>query len=362
MENILASAKGLLRNKNLVTIVGVIIVLALLYWGYSSQINSAVQPVSIPVATTTIQPRTEITDDMVTTINVPSISVSENVMKSKTAIVGKYSNVNTVIPNGSMFYTDTVIDKDQLPDSAFIKVKKGEVVYSFNVNMESTYGNSIMPGNMIDLYMKIGDGSSEKVMLGRLIENLEVLAVKDSSGRDVFENTDQARTPSMFIFGVPEDIYLLLMKASYMRSLGVELFPVIHGGQVSTDGTTEVSTQQLADYIEAHSVNIPITQKTETDKLLPTFKAGTVAGTVTVKFPKGCGFDYTCTYTDATGRTLTAKAAKKSKTVSKTVTFAQSGTITAILTEEDGTAHTATYDVVIDNTATNSANTNQVTG
>ncbi|MBR2833395.1 MAG: hypothetical protein IKE75_03070 [Bacilli bacterium] len=362
MESFLASVQRLLRNKNAITIAGIVVILALLYWGYSSQINSAVKPIMVPVAANTIQPRTEITEDMVNVIKVPQISVSKNAIISKNAVVGKYSAVNTVIPAGSMFYKNTVIEQNQLPDSVFVKVKKGEIVYSFDVDMDSTYGNSIMPGNKIDVYMKIGDGTTEKVMLGKLVENLEVLAVKDSSGRDVFENSDENRSPSMLIFGVPEEIYLLLMKASYMGSLGVDLFPVPHGGKVDTNGTTEVSTQQLADYIEAHSVNIPITKKETTDTLKPTVTQD--GNVVSIKFPKGCGFDYTCSYTDATGKTLTAKAAKVSKTVTKKVTFTTAGQVTATLTEEDGTAHTTTYDVTVtDTNATNSATTtDQVTG
>ena len=70
--------------------------------------------------------------------------------------------------------------------------------------MESTYGNSIFPGNMIDIYMKVGDGTDERIMLGKLIENVEVLAVKDSSGRAVFEDTSEERTPSMLIFGLKQ--------------------------------------------------------------------------------------------------------------------------------------------------------------
>ncbi len=340
MDNILIKAKELLRNKNLVTIIGVIIVLGLLYWGYSSQINNAVVPVSVPVATTTIQPRTEITEDMVKTIEVPQITITNNVIKNKTFIVGKYSNVNSVIPEGSMFYTNTVIDKEKLPDSTFVKVKKGQIVYSFNVDLESTYGNAIMPGNKIDIYMKVGNGTTEKVMLGKLVENIEVLAVKDSSGKDVFENTDENRTPSMFIFGLREDIYLLLMKASYMSSLGVELFPVPHGGQVSTEGTTEVSTQQLADFIEAHSVNLPITKKEETDTLLPTFT--NTNGKVTIKYPSKCTSKYKCSYTKDGGTAITVTKKKQ------TVTFTQTGKLTATVIEEDGTEHTANLDVTID--------------
>ena len=344
MENVLVSAQRILRNKNFITIAGVIIILVLLYWGYSSQINKAVQPITVPVATETIQPRTEITDDMVDLIDMPAISVTDNVIKYKNGVVGKYSNINTVIPAGSMFYTDTVIEKSKLPDSVFIKVKKGEIVYNFPVDIESTFGNSIYPGNKIDIYMKTGDGTDEKIMLGKLVENIEVLAVKDSSGRDVFENTSEQRTPSMMIFGLPADINLLLRKAAYMDTMGVELFPIPHGGSVDTSGTTEVSTQQLVDYIEAHAVNIPVEDTTATDELAPTITQN--GNKVTIKYQSGCGSTYTCTYSKNNGSAI------KVKKTSQTVSFTTSGTITATLTEKDGTEHAVTETVTIESTTT----------
>ena len=357
MENFLASAQRIMRNKNFVTIAGIIIVLILLYWGYSTQINNAVQPISVPVATSTIQPRTEITSNMVEMVQMPKIVADkQNVIKSRDYVVGKYSNINTVIPAHSMFYTDSVIDKEKLPDAAFVKVKKGEIVYNFRVNIESTFGNAIMPGNKIDIYMKTGNGSKEKIMIGKLVENIEVLAVKDSSGRDVFENTSETRTPSMMIFGLPTKVYYILKKAAYLNSLGVELYPIPHGGTIDTSGATEVSTQQLVDYIEAHAIDIPITEKETNDTLKPTISQ--TGNVVSVKFPKGCGYTYTCTYTDSTGKILTAKAASKSKKVTKKVTFVQSGTITATLSEEDGTEHTITEEIKIESTTNSAANQN----
>ena len=44
------SAKRFITNKNTVTIIGVLIVLIILYWGYKSTIDSAVNPVKVPVA------------------------------------------------------------------------------------------------------------------------------------------------------------------------------------------------------------------------------------------------------------------------------------------------------------------------
>lgn len=341
MNNLMASAKKFFKNKNVVTVIGVVIILVLLYIGYSTQINNAVEPVQVPVATQTIQPRTQITDDMVQMVDMPNISLSDNVIRSTSLIVGKYSNVNSVIPEGSMFYTDTVIDEEELPDAAFAKVKAGEVVYNFPVDMESTYGNSIFPGNKIDIWMKVGDGDDEKIMIGKLIENIEVLAVKDSSGRAVFENTSDARTPSMMIFGLKNNLYTILRKASYMDSLGVELYPVPHGGEVTEEGATQVSTQQLVDYIDAHSVNIPEPEVTpEEDALMPTVtQTGGNPNTVTLTFPEGCGSTYTCTYVKDGGRSQTVT--KKTQDI----VYTGNGTLTATVQESDGTAHSFTVDI-----------------
>ena len=50
-------------NKNTVTILGVIVIVGLLYFGYTNQINTQVKPVRVPVAAQEIQPRTLITEN-----------------------------------------------------------------------------------------------------------------------------------------------------------------------------------------------------------------------------------------------------------------------------------------------------------
>lgn len=258
MNNFLNKLKQFFKNKNVVTVIGVVLIVLILFGGYQWQINQATAPERIPVATQNIQPRTEITKDMIEYVEIPKNAISENVVKNENLIIGKYSNINSVIPEGSMFYTDVLIEKKELPDIAFVKVKDGEIVYNFSVNMNSTYGNSIFPGNYIDIYMKAEENG--KVMIGKLIENIEVLSVKDSSGQPVFESTTENRTPSMLIFGLPSEMYFIAKKASYMSGspYNVELYPVPHGGSYTEEGATQVSTQYLKDYINANTINIPI--------------------------------------------------------------------------------------------------------
>lgn len=270
------------KNKNTVTILGVVAILVIIYFGYSTTIKNAVTPVRVPVAAATIQPRTLITEEMVTTIDVAAKALQDTeVVRNRDAIIGKYSNVNSVIPKGSMFYSALLTTASELPDSAFVKVGKGEVPYNFPVTMATTYGNSIYPGNKIDIYMK-AENADGQVMVGKLVENIEVLAVKDSNGKHVFENTDEDRVPAFLIFGVKEEINILLRKASYMDNFSVELFPVPHGGKVDTTGSTQVSTEYLKDFINANTVTIQEEKKeetpTNTDKTT-TDKTNTTTGT-----------------------------------------------------------------------------------
>ena len=252
MNNILVSLKKFFTNKNTVTVLGVIAILGLLYWGYNSVIQKEVKPISIPVAKTTIQPRTEITSEMITYINVPASSVSNNVVRLSSGIVGMYTDVNTKIPAGSMFYSEALIKEEQLPDSAFVDVKDGERPYALSVTTSSTYGNSIFPGNVIDIFMKATDENGQ-VMVGRLLSNVDILAVKDSQGNHVFEDTSVNRTPATLLFGVPEDVYILLKKTEYLRSYGVELFPVPYGGTAPA-GDLNVDRQELVDFINSNTV------------------------------------------------------------------------------------------------------------
>lgn len=255
MNNVINSLKRFIRNKNTVTIIGVIVIIGILYWGYNSQIQRQVSPIrNVPVARVTIQPSTLITADMIDYVDIAPIVYNHGaVNRYANTIIGKYTDYNTVIPAGSLFYNDVLITAEDLPDAAFVKIKDGEEVYRFPVNVTTTYGNSIFPGNKIDIYMKAVNVSNQ-IMVGKLIENVEVISIKDSSGRNVFENTQENRTPAMLIFGLSPENHNLLLKASYLNNLSVELFPVPHGGTIERPGGTRVSSQTLKDFINAYTV------------------------------------------------------------------------------------------------------------
>lgn len=249
--------KQILSNKNTVTFIAAILIVLVLYFFYNWRVNQATSPVRIPYAVVEIQPRTVITNDMIGYVEVPQTAIKGNVLTNANNIIGKYTNVNSVIPVGSMFYKSLVIDKNELPDSFLINVPEGYLAYNFSVNVESTYGNSMYPGNYVDVYFK-GIDDNGLLMLGKLIENVEILAVKDSAGRHVFENMAEDRKPSQIIFAVTNEIHLLLRKAEYIRNAELIIVPTSANIQ-DEDGEKlpiTVTSETIKTYIEDKSVTL----------------------------------------------------------------------------------------------------------
>lgn len=92
MNNLTNSMKKFVSNKNTITILGVFVCIGVLYLGYNMRINQKVALTKIPYANQTIQPRTEITSDMISEMEVPAAFLVGSYYINREDIVGKYSN------------------------------------------------------------------------------------------------------------------------------------------------------------------------------------------------------------------------------------------------------------------------------
>ncbi len=263
MGNTTNGLKKFLQNKNTVTVIGVVLAVLVLYVGYNLRVNKAINPITVPYAKETIKGGTQITQEMVGTIQVPPSMLKGNVLTQQSQIIDKYARPDSIIPEGSLFYSTAVVEEGQLPASIILKYPKGYVLYNMAVTTQSTYGNSVYPENYIDIYLKavnkITDGEvtpdADKIMLGKLVENVKVLAVKDSSGQAVFANLDEQRTPAMIIFAVPEEMYLLLKKAEYLRNYDTTLIPVPTNESLQDKpGDVNISSEDLKNWINKVTV------------------------------------------------------------------------------------------------------------
>ena len=241
-----------------------IIAVLVIYFGYTYRIKQQTNPVRVPVAKVDIQPRTLITEDMVEWKEIPGGMSSDNLVRVQSEIVGMYANYNTMIPAGSPFFRSTLVTWKEMPDSAWENIPDGYTVVSLKVDTDTTYGNSIFPGNYIDLYYSTFDDTG-KLLLGKLISSIEVLAVKDADGNHVFENSAELKQPNSLIFAVPENLHLLLRKASYLSG---EIIPVPRNkAYTENPEATKVSSEYIQNYILSQTVILPEQSNNEVGKL-----------------------------------------------------------------------------------------------
>ena len=267
MNNFSIGLKRFFTNKNVVTILLVLVALVLLYWGYTSTIKKETNPVSVPVAVSTINPKTRITAEMITYKNLPGSMLDEKVIRNSGFIVDKYTNINVTVPAGSPFYTDWIVAGDELPGMWIEQLDRDkELPYYYSVGSEDTLGNVILPNSYIDFYMKATDENGT-IMFGRFMKDINIIVVHDGEGKDAFEDQMAINEASKLGFAVSQDFYILLKKAEF---LGVELVIVPRGSAVPTC-TGEcmiVTSSTLRDYIDAQTITIEedVIAETNTDQ------------------------------------------------------------------------------------------------
>ena len=254
MNNFIIGLKRFFTNKNVVTILLVIVILVVLYFGYSGSIKKQTNPISMPVAAQVIGPRTKITSELITYKQVPAGLLDENAIRNVSLILDMYTNINVTVPAGSLFYQEWLIDEANLPGSWIeqLDYEKNEQGYYMDVDVASTLGNNVLPGTYIDIYMKASDENGTPIF-GKLMKNIKVLVVHDGSGNNVFDGIESIGSPSKIGFAVSQDYYMLLKKAEI---LNIDLVLAPRGATVPEQDSVIVTSQTLRDYIDAQTITV----------------------------------------------------------------------------------------------------------
>lgn len=279
MNNLSMKIKKALSNKNVVTILGFILIGVILIVAYNARLDSATAPVKVPYALVTIEPQTKITEDKIGYIEVASDTINDSYHTNANLIIGNYTNLESTIYKGSFFYKEALVSEDALPTSALLDIPEGETLLSIDVNMVSSYYNSLVPGDYFDLYVRtIGVLPDEKnkedeIIVGKLIDKIKILAVKTAEGQNVFGG-DEVRTPAGVLFSLPEELALLVMKAEYfteLQDVAIIEFVIIPRGQKYEANSEEkivatITSEQLEEYINDKTKDIDINEIKENSK------------------------------------------------------------------------------------------------
>lgn len=213
MGNIMVPLKKFLSNKNTITILGVLLGVVVIYIGYSWRVTKSIQPVSIPISSSIMIAGTRITEENIAYTDIPKdvISNMDNIITNVDDIKGKIVSYDSKIPQNGFFFSENVMDEEEMPDSLFSNIQDGYTIFGLEVDNKSTNGNAIFPGSTIDLYLASDiDGLA---LYTRFISSIQVLAVRDEDGKDVFIDRDNPGEPAIMSFAVPEYLYLLLSRA-----------------------------------------------------------------------------------------------------------------------------------------------------
>ena len=268
MDNFVIGLKRFFKNKNVVTILLVIVILVVLYIGYKTSIEKQTNPVAVPVATKEIPPLTKITNDDIKISQIAGSMLSPGVVRSGAEVVNKYTKVNVTVPEGSVFYSEWIDEEANIPGNwiELLDHEAGELGYYMTVDIESTLGNSVLPNTYIDIYMKT-EATGGTIMFGKLLKNIKVLVVHDGEGKSVFAGTDSTGTPSKIGFAVSPDMYTLLHKIEYLYDVSLIIAP--RGSKLPEDcedNCVVVTSSTLRNYVDARTITAPEDVITKKDK------------------------------------------------------------------------------------------------
>jgi hypothetical protein len=254
MGNLMVSLKKFVSNKNTVTILGVLLGIVVLYFGYTWRVNQSTSPVDVPYSVNTMLAQQRITEQDIGIVSVPSELVANwknIILDSKYLTNAKLVSFDSKIAANSFFFAENIIEESKMPDSVFSNIKDGYTIYALDVNSKKTYSNSIFPGDMIDLYLKTSD--EDLLVYGRFIKSIEVIAVKDSQGRNVFEDKDNLKEPAQLLFAVPEDLFLLLKKVENIQG-DFDIDPVPRNDSYTKNAAaTELVNAELESFVRVRT-------------------------------------------------------------------------------------------------------------
>lgn len=254
MNSTLTKLKRFISNKNTVTILCVIAGVVVLYVGYNYRVKSKINPTTVPYAKVKLEARHVITADDIGYMEVNSdvINKSTNLIKNAKSLIGMEVTYGNTIQQNSLFYTGDLTEATLSPDYVLSDIEDGYTAFSLSVDTYTTYGNAIKKNNYIDLWFN-GTDDSKKIIYTNLVKSIKVLDVRDASGVSL-DNPSSTGEPAELLFAVPDDLYVLLVKALNVGKL--EPVPR-NANYTAKPGETQVVSDYVKDYILSKSVTIP---------------------------------------------------------------------------------------------------------
>jgi len=230
--------KQIIRKKVLAIAACTAALLGLLWAGLEIRLRMKLDLQTTYIAARDIPPRTEIQGTDLIETRIPNGYLLDNAVNAKEEIIGKYTEIQGMIPAGSVFYRNMLYSRESLPDYPTTQLKEGQAAYTLETDL-ARLGGEIVPGQRVDIYVSLEQKNGATPVTGCLVSGARVLAVKDHKGMDL---TAEGSTgiPFLAILAVEEQDLQLLSVAEEIGS--VRLFSSSRSYDVSQEAVLQTDS------------------------------------------------------------------------------------------------------------------------
>lgn len=203
-------------NKKAMSYLGLGSLLLINILGFKIAVDKSIDLVDVVVAKEVIRPRTKISEDMIEVKQVPRVYLNENILQSKDDVIGKYTEIESIIPKGGFIDNTMIFDELDLPDFPSLKLKENQNVFSLPTDLVKSSGNSLTNNQRVDLHVTI-PVKKENPISDILLRSVRIINVVDRKGNDMRES--DSKVPSVINLAINEEYISLLKTASEIGSI-----------------------------------------------------------------------------------------------------------------------------------------------
>ncbi|MEA4874335.1 RcpC/CpaB family pilus assembly protein [Anaerorhabdus sp.] len=246
------------KHKGLVSMVLTCLMGILCIAYYYQVIEEVSELIEVPVAIHPLGSRKIILEEDIQMIRVPKCITLENVILEKDEILGKYVKPYQSVATNSLFYEELIALEEDMNDANLFSLNEGEVAMSLDVNIKTSYANSILVGHRIDLYFlgKVtinDDYNNQAIVHGEIVKNARVIAVKDENGKSIDE--DSERESSVIVVALTQEDAHLVAVGKAMGTIN----PMISYDNINQAGTTNYfDLDKIKNIILGNSVDVTL--------------------------------------------------------------------------------------------------------
>lgn len=179
----------------------------------------------VPVVARRVSSREQIKEEDIVMIEVPKYILLDGVVTSKEELIGNYVRPYHTLVENSLFYKESIVSQEKMNDVALFSLNKGEVAITVEVDIQTSYANSILVGHLIDLYYlgtaRLSTDDQKAILQGAIVKNARVLSVKDKDGISI-EGNPELKTAMIVVALSDEDAHLI----EVAKALG-KVYPII---------------------------------------------------------------------------------------------------------------------------------------